>query len=153
MTDDLFVPPGQTGGALEGDLVEVKVRPGRRGENEASVHRILERARRQFTGTYSPVDGEPAVYLDGTPHDEPVFIGDIQGLPLEVNDKVFVEVVRFPGEQGKGGEAVLLERLGSNKNPNIDTLTIMRQYALPDSFPDEVIEEARRRADEFDEDG
>ncbi|QDV88060.1 ribonuclease R [Planctomycetes bacterium TBK1r] len=152
VSEDLFIPPGQTGGAFEGDLVEVKVRPSRRGGSEGSVSRIIERSRRQFTGTFNMVDGRPAVYLDGTPHDAPVFIGDIQGLPIEKDDKVFVEVVTFPGENGKGGEAVLLERLGSSTNPGIDTLTIMRQYGLPDEFPEAVIDEARKRADEFDED-
>ncbi|MDV6032670.1 MAG: VacB/RNase II family 3'-5' exoribonuclease [Phycisphaera sp. RhM] len=152
VSEDLFIPPGQTGGAFEGDLVEVKVRPSRRGGSEGSVSRIIERSRRQFTGTFNMVDGRPAVYLDGTPHDAPVFIGDIQGLPIEKDDKVFVEVVTFPGENGKGGEAVLLERLGSSTNPGIDTLTIMRQYGLPDEFPEAVINEARQRADEFDED-
>ncbi|WP_372894494.1 ribonuclease R family protein [Stieleria sp.] len=152
VSEDLFIPPGQTGGAFEGDLVEVKVRPSRRGGSEGSVSRIIERSRRQFTGTFNMVDGRPAVYLDGTPHDAPVFIGDIQGLPIEKDDKVFVEVVTFPGENGKGGEAVLLERLGSSTNPGIDTLTIMRQYGLPDEFPEAVIDEARQRADEFDED-
>ena len=39
-----------------------------------------------------------------------------------------------------GGEAVILERLGSNKNPAIDTLTIMRQYGLPDAFPETGVE-------------
>ncbi|MEM0925281.1 MAG: VacB/RNase II family 3'-5' exoribonuclease, partial [Planctomycetota bacterium] len=156
--EDLFVPPGQTRGALEGDIVEIKVAPGRRGRSEAQVARIVQRARRQFTGTYQSVGGRPAVYLDGTPHDEPVFIGDIQGLPLEKDDKVFVEVVRFPGPNEDGGstkesegEAVLLERLGSSSNPNIDTLTIMRQYGLPDQFPEDVIAEARLRSDEFNE--
>ena len=152
VSEDLFIPPGQTGGAFEGDLVEVKVRPSRRGGSEGSVSRIIERSRRQFTGTFNMVEGRPAVYLDGTPHDAPVFIGDIQGLPIEKDDKVFVEVVTFPGENGKGGEAVLLERLGSSTNPGIDTLTIMRQYGLPDEFPEAVIDEARQRADEFDED-
>ena len=152
VTEDLFVPPGQTGGAFEGDLVEVKVRPGRRGESEASVFRIIQRARRQFTGTFKMIDGRPAVFLDGTPHDAPVFIGDIQGLPIEKDDKIFVEVVSFPDANGLGGEAVLIERLGSMNNPGIDTLTIMRQFGLPDEFPSDVIEEARRRADEFDED-
>lgn len=151
MVEDLFVPPGQTGGAFEGDLVEVKVQPSRRGGNEASVFKILQRVKRQFTGTFAMVDDQPAVYLDGTPHEAPVFIGDIQGLPIEKNDKVYVEVVNFPNEDGTGGEAVLLERLGSSNNPNIDTLTIMRQYGLPDEFPEDVIAEARQRADEFDE--
>jgi ribonuclease R len=152
VTEDLFVPPGQTGGAFEGDLVEVKVRPGRRGGTEASVSEILQRSRRQFTGTFQIVDGRPAVFLDGTPLQSPVQLGDVQGLPIEKDDKVFVEVVTFPREDGTGGEAVLLERLGSSNNPGIDTLTIMRQYGLPDEFPEDVIAEARQRADEFDED-
>ncbi|MEO1524940.1 MAG: ribonuclease R [Planctomycetota bacterium] len=152
VAEDLFIPPGQTGGALEGDLVEVKVRPGRRGGTEASVFKILQRARRQFTGTFDTVNGQPAVYLDGTPHEEPVLVGDVKGLPIDRGDKVFVEVVSFPDENGNPGEAVLLERLGSSNNPNIDTLTIMRQYGLPDHFPEDVLDEARRRADEFDED-
>lgn len=148
VTEDIFVPPGQTGGALEGDQVEVKVRPSRRGGNEGAVVDVLQRARRQFTGTFQMVNKRAAVYLDGTPHEEPVFIGDVRGLPLEPNDKVFVEVVSFPDERHEG-EAVLLERLGSNRNPGIDTLTIMRQFGLPDEFPEEVIAEARQRADEF----
>lgn len=148
VSEDIFIPPGQTGGALEADQVEVKVRPSRRGGNEGAVVEILQRARRQFTGTFQMVNQRAAVYLDGTPHEEPVFIGDVRGLPLEPNDKVFVEVVSFPDERQEG-EAVLLERLGSNRNPGIDTLTIMRQYGLPDEFPEEVIAEARQRADEF----
>ncbi len=148
---DLFIPPGATGGALEGDLVEVRFRRGRRGESEAVVTKVLQRVRRQFTGTFRFVDREPAVYLDGTPYEHPVAVGDVRGLPLEDDDKVFVELVRFPGEDGRGGEAVILERLGSSKNPAIDTLTIIRQYGLPDAFDDAVLSEARQRADEFDE--
>ena len=53
------------------------------------------------------------------------------------------EVVEYPADDGSGGEAVILERLGSNKNPAIDTLTIMRQYALPDAFSDEVLDDDR----------
>ena len=149
--EDLFVPPGSTGGALEGDLVEVRFRGGRRGESEAVVTKVLERARRQFTGTFRVVDDEPSVYLDGTPYEHPVSVGDVRGLPLEDDDKVFVELVRFPSDDGLEGEAVILERLGSSKNPAIDTLTIMRQFGLPDAFDEPVLSEARQRADAFEE--
>ena len=149
--EDLFVPPGATGGALEGDLVEVKIRPGRKGGDEAVVDRVLQRARRQFTGTFRLVDGKASVFLDGTPYKQAVAVGDVRGLPLESDDKVFVEIVDFPDDDGFGGEAVILERLGSSKNPAIDTLTIMRQFALPDAFGEDVLDDARRRADGFDE--
>ena len=179
--DDIFVPPGSTGGAMEGDLVEVEISPGRRGGVEGVVTAVIQRERRQFTGTFrtkpiveqndsspygrsaktnendrsnkdeKPIDG-PVVYLDGVHFDAPVSVGDVRGLPLVDDDKVFVEIVDFPDDGGHGGEAVILERLGSSKNPAIDTLTIMRQYGLPDEFPQAVLDEARVRADEFDED-
>ena len=50
-----------------------------------------------------------------------------------------------------GGEAVILERLGSSNNPAIDTITVMRQYGLPDEFKEEVIDDARAQADAFDD--
>ena len=150
--EDLFVPPGKTAGALEGDLVEVSVRPSRKGGNEGEVLEILQRARRQFTGTFQLVDGKPVVFLDGTPYDKPVTVGDVRGLPLDKDDKVFVEMVDYPDDHGNGGEAVILERLGSSTNPAIDTLSIMRQYALPDEFPENVLDAAREQADAFNDD-
>ena len=145
LTEDFFVPPGSTHGALEGDLVEVKIRPSRKGGDEAVVLEILQRARRQFTGTFRSVGGKPVVFLDGTPYEQPVSVGDVRGLPLVDDDKVFVELVEYPADDGTGGEAVILERLGSSSNPAIDTLTIMRQYALPDEFPEAVLNDARAK--------
>ncbi len=150
--EDIFVPPGSTHGALEGDLVEIKIRPSRKGGNEGEVVRVLERARRQFTGTFQIVADHPVVFLDGTPYQAPVAVGDVRGLPLQNDDKVFVEMVEYPDDDGHGGSAVILERLGSSKNPAIDTLSIMRQYALPDAFPEAVLDDARKQADAFNDD-
>ncbi len=147
--EDIFVPPGATGGALEGDLVEVAVRPSRRGGNEGTVREVLERARRQFTGTFRTTNGVAAVFLDGTPYEQPVEVGDVRGLPLENDDKVFVEIVEYPDDDGNGGQAVILERLGSTKNPAIDTVVVMKQFALPDEFPEGVLNDARQQADMF----
>lgn len=150
--EDVYVPVGSTAGALEGDLVEVALRGKRGGGTEGIVISILQRARRQFTGTFQMTDGTAAVFLDGTHYEHPVEVGDVRGLPLENDDKVFVEIVEFPDESGYGGEAVILERLGSSKNPAIDTLTIMRQYGLPDAFPEAVLDDARQQADRFRDD-
>ena len=143
------VPPAE---ALEGDLVEIKLRPSRKGGNEGVVVQVLERARRQFTGTFQWTQGKAAVFLDGTPYTQPVSVGDVRGEQLQNDDKVFVEIVQYPEDDGSGGEAVILERLGSNKNPAIDTLSIMRQYALPDAFTEEVLHDARQQADSFNDD-
>ena len=155
LVDDIFIPPGKTGGALEGDLVEVRIKASHKGGQEGKIVEIVERARRQFAGTFRIIDGEPCVFLDGTHFDVPVSIGDVRGLPLENDDKVFVEMVDYPdeedhqGDQTTAGTAVLLERLGSSKNPAIDTKVIMRQYGLPDDFPEDVVHNARQQADKF----
>ena len=150
--EDIFVPEGKTKGAIEGDLVEVAIRDSRRGGTEGQIIEILERARRQFTATYILAHGKPSVLVDGVPFKNPISVGDVRGLPLEVNDKVFIEIVDFPEFDGDSGDAIILERLGSNKNPAIDTITIMRQYGLPESFPQEVIQAARLESDQFNED-
>ncbi len=152
--DDVFVPPGETLGAMDGDLVELRIRgrSDRRGNGvEGTVLKILQRGRRQFTGSYRVEAGHSWVYLAGVHFDAPVAVGDVRGLPLEDDDKVVVEMVEYPDAQGAGGEAVIMEVLGSSKNPAIDTITIMRQYGLPDEFPAEVIDAARQQADQFDD--
>jgi ribonuclease R len=173
--DDLFIPEGEGLGALDGDRVivrlvgrvegpsserstdresirgvEARASRERRGPT-ARVIRVLDRARRQFTATFALVDGRPLGYLDGWPFEHPVELGDVRGLPLEDDDKIVVEVVKFPGEDGRHAEGVILEVLGSSRNPAIDTVVIMRQYGLPESFPEPVIDDARGQVDQFEE--
>ncbi len=136
--DDVFIPPGRTGGALEGDTVRVRI--DQRSDfaddgAEGSIEEVLKRGRRQFTGTFEFRSGQAVVHVDGLSYDQPIAVGDVRGLPLEGDEKVFVELVQFPDAMGRGGEAVILEVLGKTNNPAIDTLTIMRQYALPEGFP------------------
>ncbi len=152
LQEDLYVPQGFTQGAFDGDLVQVRLYPRRNGPgDDAHVTRIIERARRQFTGTFARHAGAAIVYLDGTPFDRPIAVGDVRGLPVNVDDKVVVELVKFPNDHGDGGEGVLLEVLGSSRNPAIDTITVMRQYGLSESYPEAAMIDARKQADQFDD--
>ncbi len=65
------------------------------------------------------------------------------------DDKVVIEMVRFPSHF-HAGEAVITEVLGPRGTPGVDTLTVMREYGLPDAFPEEVLEAAREQAERFD---
>ncbi|MCA9192185.1 MAG: ribonuclease R [Planctomycetales bacterium] len=148
--DDIFIPASATGSAMDGDLVQIRIRAGRRGGHEGEVLEIVERARRQFAGTYGVQQGASVVWLDGVTLGSPVTVGDVRGLPVEEGDKVVVELVKFPDGM-QVGEGVILEVLGSSKNPAVDTLAVMRQYGLEEEFPAEAINEARATADRFTE--
>lgn len=148
-TEDIFIPSDATGGAMDSDIVSVRMRTGRRGGGQdGEVIEIIQRARRQFSGSYDVRDGKSIVHLDGVTIGSPVEVGDVRGLPVEPGDKVVVELVKFP-DGAQIGEGVIMEVLGSSKNPAVDTLAVMHQYGLIDQFPDEVIEQARAQADAF----
>jgi ribonuclease R len=149
--EDLFVPPSATGGAIDRDRVRVRISRGRQGKLEARVLEVLQRHRRQFSGTYLVQEGKALVWLDGVPLAQPVRLGDVRGIPLAPEDKIIVEVVRFP-EGDQPGEAVLLEVIGSARNPMVDTRAIEFQFGLPGEFPPEVIEQSRDVSDRFQED-
>ncbi len=148
-TEDIFIPSDSTGGAMDSDIVCVRLRTGRRGGGQdGEVIEIIQRARRQFSGSYDVRDGKSIVHLDGVTVGSPVEVGDVRGLPVEPGDKVVVELVKFP-DGAQVGEGVIMEVLGSSKNPAVDTLAVMHQYGLIEKFPDEVIEQARAQADAF----
>ena len=148
--EDVFIPPTALESAMDGDQVEIRTRQGRQGRQEGRVVRIVERARRQFIGTFQTHEGKPTVWLDGAGSNARIQVGDVRGLPLEEGDKVVVEMVRYPTER-VGGEGVVMEVLGNSKNPAIDTISVMRQYGLVEEFPEKVIEQARILADSFTE--
>jgi ribonuclease R len=148
-TPDIFIPPSCRKNAMDGDTVRVRVRE-RRGKMEGEIEEVLSRARREFTGTFLQHEGKSAVWIDGAKLDQPVLVGDVRGLPLETNDKVIVEIVRYP-DDFHPGEAVILKVLGSLKNPAVDTLAVIHQYGLPEEFPEDVIDDARTQADRFQE--
>jgi ribonuclease R len=139
--------------AVTGDTVLVRIvrKPAHRdGPPNGRVIRVLERASRHFVGTYFERDGEGLVRVDGTVFSHSVNVGDPGVKGAKANDKVVLEMVRFPGPEDRG-EGVIVEVLGPNGQPGVDTLSVIRAFNLPDAFPEAVLEEARLLAKEFSE--
>jgi ribonuclease R len=134
--------------AATGDTVLVRIlrKPAYRDAPPTGrVLRVLERATRQFVGTYFEREGEGLVRVDGTVFSHSVFVGDPGAKGARPNDKVVLEMLRFPGPDDRG-EGVIVEVLGPHGQPSVDTLSIIRAFGLPDVFPDAALEEARRMA-------
>ena len=151
--DDIYIPEKRSQDAANGDLVLVKVgKRKERGEQKwrGEIEEIIEREKRQFVGTYFEAEGTGMVQVDANIFVKAILVGDAGAKAAATDDKVVIEMVRFPSHV-HDGEGVVTEVLGSRGEPGVDTLSIIREYNLPDEFPEDVLENARDQAEEFDE--
>jgi ribonuclease R len=151
---DVHIREGDSLDAATGDTVLVRVtrKPNRPDLNpQGRIERVLERASRQFVGTYFERDGEGYVRVDGTVFAHSVWVGDPSAKGARPDDKAVFEMVRFPTPEDRG-EGVITEILGRRGDPGVDTLSVIRAFNLPDVFPEDALEEARDAAAAFRED-
>ena len=117
---------------------------------EGRIVEVLARASGMFVGTYFEEGGAGFVKIDGTTFHEPIYVGDPGAKGARPGDKVALEMVRYPTPYLEG-EGVITEILGQRGQPGVDTLTVIRAFNIPDTFDDEVLDEAREQAKLFDE--
>lgn len=156
-TMDIFIPLKNTLDAASGDTVTVRVSRERNNRDEkgqpkisGEIIKIVERSTHQFVGLYKEVDGAAFVEVDGKVFAQPVPVGDPGAKGAAPGDKVVIEMVQFPTHYDEG-EAVITEVLGKRGEPGVDTLSILREFGLPEQFPEDVIAAAREEAERFDE--
>jgi ribonuclease R len=148
---DIFIPANAAGDAASGDTVSVKLsHRGRGGKMEGRIIDVVTRATNRFVGTYFEQGGMGMVQIDGKLFTQPIYVGDPGAKGVQHDDKVVIEMVRFPSHV-HDGEGVIIEVLGNRGLPGVDTLSIMHEYSLPGPFAEDALEEARMQAEKFDE--
>jgi ribonuclease R len=151
---EIMIRPQYAQDASTGDEVLVRItrKPSRPDLGPAGeILKVLERATRRFVGTYFEREGEGLVRVDGTVFSHSIFVGDPGAKGVRPDDKVVIEMLRFPSPEDRG-EGVITEVLGPRGKPEVDTLSVIRAFDLPDQFPEEVLAEAREQAEIFRED-
>ena len=147
---DLFIPPGKSADAMDGDRVRAKVRRerGRAGGGRSPftgiIVEVLKRADRQFVGTLTKKGKTYLVKVDGRVIAEPIVIRDAEASNAKVGDKVVVDIIDYP-DRGRNelAEGVIVEVLGESGLPDVETRSVMRAYGLAEKFDKQVMAEAR----------
>ncbi len=159
---DIFIAAHDSLAACQGDTVRIQVgRPGSNHGGRASgtqdhnqtrgrVIEVVTRVRNQFVGTYREKANRGSVSVDGNQFDRPIPVGDAGAKRALIGDKVVIEMVRFPSGQDNG-EAVLTDVLGARGEPGVDTQMILHEFMIRQEFPEEVLDDARDQASQFDE--
>ncbi len=169
--EDIFIPPNEINGAMQGDQVLVELAPPRGdGRKLGRVARVLTRRNPTVVGVfhYSRSDRAQGNYV--MPFDErmsqPVLIPhgaevpETQAVPHRVLGEeasaairnydrdnleglvVDVEITHWP-QQDRPARGRVIEVLGHEEDFGIDVEMVIRKHHLPRIFPDNVLDEAR----------
>ncbi|HEV8291254.1 MAG TPA: RNB domain-containing ribonuclease, partial [Tepidisphaeraceae bacterium] len=152
--EDLYIPAGENGGAINGDIVSAKITNSRRGSEgktlyEGRVIEILERTQKKFVGTLVKQHGEWLVLPDGKSFTEPIFAPDAASRHVKPGTKVVIELTTYPGEDRAAASGVITEILGKAGEKDVDLRSVIVQFNLPSDFPVEVKNQAREAIDRF----
>ena len=149
---DVFVPMDKTGDAASGDIVSVRLesKRGRMGKQEGRIIDVIERATNRFVGVYFEQAGMGMVQIDGKIFTTPIYVGDPGAKGVRPDDKVVIEMVRFPSHV-RDGEGVIVEVLGPRGQAGVDTMSIIYEFNLPGEFAEDALAESRKQAEKFDE--
>ncbi|MCA9055583.1 MAG: hypothetical protein KDA75_17200, partial [Planctomycetaceae bacterium] len=135
---DVYIDQADLLDAQNGDEAMVRLISGRRtGPGRAGkVVDVLERATNVFVGTYFEEDDAGWVEIDGTDFNQPISVGDPGAKGARPDDKVVIEMLRFPTLR-QPGEAVLTKVLGPRGEPGVDTQMIIHEFGLPFEYPED----------------
>ncbi len=143
---DLFVAPANIREALHGDRVVARIERRTGKGPEGRIIRVLERANQRIVGRYEE-DGRFGGHV--VPFDKrvlhEVFVPAGEESGAAGGEMVAVEITR-PPTATRNPVGRVLQVLGRLTDPGVDLKVIVAKYALPDAFPPEVEEEARRVA-------
>ncbi len=140
--DDIYIAPRKLRQALHGDLVKVHAYEKRRGKRkEGEVVEILERARKEFTGTItiSPRFAFFAADDRKMLHDIFVPLADLNG--AQDGEKVVVTITEWP-QDTKNPVGRVKHVLGKKGENNTEMNAILADFGFPLEFPRAVEQEA-----------
>jgi ribonuclease R len=150
--EDIHIPPHLTSNALHGDFVRISLlahRDGKRQQGE--VTEVLKRSRTQFAGTVQHSGNYAFVVCDDSKMHVDIFVPGKLLKGACNGDKVIVEITEWTeGARNPNGEIVKV--LGTPGEHFAEMNAIIVEYGLPESFPQDVEEEAKAISDKISKD-
>ena len=153
--DDVFIPPHEVNGAMNGDIVLVRVSGDSSGDRrEGSITKIAERKTTKVVGMYQDNKGFGFVIPDDKKLPMDIFIGKGDSLDAVDGHKVVVEITNWPGEgdtNTRSATGMVTQILGHRNDPGVDILSIIYKHGIGIEFPEEVLNQANDISDVVEE--
>lgn len=142
--DEVYVSGRNTNTALNDDevIIEIISEKNENNHGEGKVVKVLKRGRDTIVGTFEPSRNFGFVIPDDKKFGTDIFISKKSFGGAKKNEKVVVKITKYP-EKGKKAEGKIIEVIGHMDMAGVDMMSLVKEYDLPNEFPDFVLSEAR----------
>ena len=142
--EEIYISKENSYNALNGDTVAIKITSEKEADKktEGKIVKIVRHEKDTVVGTFQKNRNFGFVVPDDKNFGTDIFISKSHWGKARNNQKVIVKIIKYP-EKGKNAEGEIIEILGGVNEAGIDMLSLIKQYELPNEFPEEVLKEAR----------
>lgn len=150
--EEIYISKENSMNALNGDkvLVEIIEEKNKIKNAEGKIKIIIKHEKDTVVGTFQKSDNFGFVVPDDKSLGTDIFISKNNFGKARNGYKVLVQITKYP-ERGKNAEGKIIEVLGSPNQAGVDMLSLIKEYKLPSTFPEQVVEEAKKFGDKIDE--
>ena len=150
--DEIYIAKENSKNALNGDrvLVEIIEEKNKLKKAEGKVVKILKHEKDTIVGRFENNKSFGFVVPDDKNFGTDIFISKKNFGKARNNHKVLVKIIKYP-EKGKKAEGKIIEVLGNVNEAGVDMLSLIKEHNLPSTFPEPVVEEAKKCGNKIDE--
>ncbi|MBQ2937760.1 MAG: ribonuclease R [Clostridia bacterium] len=149
--DEIYISKENSLNALNGDrvLVEIIEEKNKIKNAEGKVKKILKHEKDTVVGTFQKNQNFGFVVPDDRSLGTDIFISKNNFGKARDGHKVLVQITKYP-ENGKNAEGKVIEVIGDPNQAGVDMLSLIKEYNLPSTFPEQVVEEAKKYGNKID---
>ncbi len=150
--DEIYIAKENSKNALNGDrvLIEIIEEKNKLKKAEGKVVKILKHEKDTIVGRFENNKNFGFVVPDDKNFGTDIFISKKNFGKARNNHKVLVKIIKYP-EKGKKAEGKVLEVLGNVNEAGVDMLSLIKEHNLPSTFPEPVVEEAKKCGNQINE--
>ncbi len=145
---DVFIPPGNLKGAIEGDVVSVRVSESgsnKDGKYKGTIQEVLSRKKTSVVGTIISLQSplKAIVYVPTFGQDATVKASLIPGKTYQEGDRILLKNEKWTSKGSLSASPFKMERfLGNLSDASADFATVKEEFSLVEEFPPEAVLEA-----------
>lgn len=147
--EDVFIPPTCMNNAIHGDQVIVEITSKKGTALEGRIVKIVNRQLKLMVGEYVIKNNIGTILLDDEKIKLEITIPKEHSMGAMEGHKVLVKITNKLKNNHYNGEIVKI--IGHKNDPGVDILSIVNQYGMNDTFPQEVMQELDQIPDDVKE--